>query len=180
MARYVFTFAPKTFIRPIVKSVLIFYFGNFQICFNLLIFKTMGQSTFSVSASGSCPKSTVVGRMMLLMFFFVGSFLVAPGSVGAQIEMPNAELTSDGIIQLPVGQPLNATYLIDMSHLSFSSDEEMMAFFASRAGENYFVRAIPHLNKAIVHVQSQKNPNWNVDQWNAHLATETAVRPIKK
>lgn len=98
----------------------------------------------------------------------------------AQAEPPMASLTQAGIVQLPAGEPLSETYLIDVSHMDFGSDQQMVAFFAERITDDYIVRAIPQSNQAFLALNVKKNANWTVAQWNARLAQVMAAKPIKK
>ena len=98
----------------------------------------------------------------------------------AQAEPPKASLSQEGILQLPANAPLSSTYLVDLSNFNFSSEQEMISFFAAKANDNFAMRAIPHLNQAIVYLQVKKNANWSVTQWNAFLSQETNQRPIKQ
>lgn len=126
------------------------------------------------SDAGNRAKSglKLFATAMMLMIFSLAAH--------AQAEPPKASLSQAGILQLPADAPLSSTYLVDLSNFNFASEQEMVSFFASKATDNFAMRAIPHLNQAIVYLQVKKNANWSVTQWNAFLAQETNQRPIKQ
>ncbi|MGF1564552.1 MAG: hypothetical protein ACFCUH_04225 [Flavobacteriales bacterium] len=123
---------------------------------------------------GKTAKSSIklVSAVLMLAFFSL--------TAHAQAEPPKASLSQAGILQLPADAPLSSTYLVDLSNFNFSSEQEMVSFFAGKANDHFAMRAIPHLNQAIVYLQVKKNANWSVTQWNAFLSQETNQRPIKQ
>jgi len=138
----------------------------------------MVQFSTPVNVTLSLGKSQQIVRMITLGFGMMVFSLLAAFSAGAQ-DLPSISIAPGGIIRLPEGQAPQATYLMDLGALQFSSDADMVSFFSTKSGENYLVRAVPHLSKAILHLQLDKNPTWTIEEWNAHLAAESAIRPIK-
>jgi len=138
----------------------------------------MVQFTSPIKATLSLDKSQKFVRTIALGFGMMVFSLLAAFSAGAQ-DLPSISIAPGGVIRLPEGQAPQATYLLDLGTLQFSSDADMVSFFSTKSGQNYLVRAVPHLNKAILHLQLDKNPTWSTEEWNAHLAAESAIRPIK-
>lgn len=139
----------------------------------------MLKQTSSIAAgvftgAGNRAKSSLklVATAMMLMIFSLAAH--------AQAEPPKASLSQEGVLQLPADAPLSSTYLVDLSSFDFASEQEMVAFFSTKANDKFAMRAIPSRNQAIVYLQVKKNANWSVAQWNAYLVQETNQRPIKQ
>ena len=101
--------------------------------------------------------------LFLLLTFLIGS------PIWAQSNTTKAELTENGIIQLPENEPLSNSYEINISDLNFQSEAEAVAFFSNYNGDGFFMRPVFHKNIAIVYLQLKENPEWSVAEWNAHF-----------
>lgn len=93
-------------------------------------------------------------------------------------EQRQAILTEDGTIQLSEEHEPDGRFEIDLGDLEFESSHEMTAYFQERCQENFVLRALPNENKVIMIIRGDKNPDWTVAQWNAHLAQKLSENPI--
>lgn len=93
-------------------------------------------------------------------------------------EQRQAILTPEGTIQLSSEHEPNGRFEIDLGEMEFESSSAMTAYFQERCQENFVLRALPSENKVIMIIRGDKNPEWTVAQWNAHLAQKLSDNPI--
>jgi hypothetical protein len=93
-------------------------------------------------------------------------------------ELVQVSLLPTGVLQLPESASPSDAFKIDVSSLSFASEQEMIQFFNQKCGDNHIYRAIAHENAAILYLQTKRQPNWTQSDWNAYLLTETTSKPI--
>lgn len=89
-----------------------------------------------------------------------------------------AQLSVEGYIQIAENDTPDGRFMIDISGFEFETPAEMTEFFQQRCEENFTLRAIPHENKVMLIVRGDKQPDWNVGDWNAHFAEKLAEKPI--
>jgi len=124
------------------------------------------------SYSGGFLKSvTILGAMLLSLF--------AATTASAQ-NHPSATLSDTGIVQIPAGQPIAPTYLVDLSHLDFSSDQQMIDWVGGKSAEGFAMRAIPHMNKAVLMLDCQDHPQWSCTDWNGLLYAKFSENPLNE
>jgi hypothetical protein len=124
------------------------------------------------SADGGSNRSSMLltlGTLFLVLF--------SAGAASAQ-NLPTAGLTPDGVIQLPANQPIAEKYFVDLSHLEFSSDEQMMKSVGELSGEGFVLRALPHLDKAVLMLECGAHPSWTCTDWNGLLYAKFSAAPL--
>jgi hypothetical protein len=89
-----------------------------------------------------------------------------------------ASVSDDGILQLPLGEPLSSAYLVDVSSHSFSSEDEAMVFLKSKSGERFFFRPSGDLSMAVLFLNLEDVPAWTPVEWNAHLHAVFSANPF--
>lgn len=114
-------------------------------------------------------------QVKLLLAFFIAILLTT--TLSAQ-DTRQAQLTAEGYIQLAENDTPDGRFMIDIAGFEFETPSEMTEFFQQRCEENYMLRAIPHENKVMLIVRGNKQPDWNVADWNAHFAEKLAEKPI--
>lgn len=118
-------------------------------------------------------------QINLLIAAFTTVLMLCGAQMNAQ-ETRQVDLSDEGIISIPEEHEPNGRFEFDISHMDFDSDSEMSQFFQSRCFENFVMRALPHENKVYMVVRGDKQPNWTVSDWNAHIAGQLAELPITK
>lgn len=126
----------------------------------------------------SCCYSNKTMLLKSILALAIVSFLSGT-NLSAQ-SYPMATLTEDGILQLPVGEPIVEKYIFDLSAMEFESTEEMVEFLSTKSGDSYLVRAIPHLGQGILMLNCNSKENWTCTEWNSHLANQCLQLPIAK
>lgn len=116
-----------------------------------------------------------MNRIKLLLALFFATVLTI--SLSAQ-DTRQAQLSVEGYIQIAENDTPDGRFMIDISSFQFETPAEMTEFFQQRCEENYTLRAIPHENKVMLIVRGDKQPDWNVADWNAHFAEKLAEKPI--
>ena len=126
-----------------------------------------------LNVSKKTPQMTtkLLGMCTLVVFLLTGV-------VSNAQETREVNLTEEGYIQLSEDQEPDGRFVFDISHMEFDSDSEMSSYFQSRCCENFVLRAVPHENKVLMIVRGDKQPNWTVSDWNAHIAERLAEQPI--
>jgi len=119
----------------------------------------------------------VLPSAVLLFTILLFSFNTSAQS--SLLGSPAATISVSGIVTLPADQDLNGKYIIDISQFNFQTEEEMVAFFSDKSGDNYVIRPIAHENMAVLHLQCSKHPAWNCADWNSHLQAAMTANPIK-
>lgn len=123
------------------------------------------------------PKKTSKMTTKLLGLCALVLFLLTSVASNAQ-DTREVSLTEEGYIQLSEDQEPDGRFVFDISHMEFESDSEMSSYFKSRCCENFVLRALPHENKVYMIVRGDKQPNWSVSDWNAHIAERLEEQPI--
>lgn len=141
------------------------------------------RKTFSPPINSLIPAaSPVKGNAKSLRMLAVSSGLLVLGvfAAGGAIAQtpPLANLSGDGILQLPANLPLSDSYYFDLSQYQFGSDDEMTDFLSNKSGDNYIVRALPHLQRGILMLSRENHPAWTVADWNVYLNTASTLNPI--
>ncbi|MCC6599191.1 MAG: hypothetical protein IT223_00790 [Crocinitomicaceae bacterium] len=125
------------------------------------------------------PVAPLQGRKRYLKSLWMASaILLLAGSMAFGQELPVANVSSTGVLQISADQPLNGSYHFDLSQFQFDSDNAMTDFLSNKSGDSFIVRALPHLNKGVLMLQLENHPSWTVDDWNAYLNTATTLNPI--
>jgi len=120
-------------------------------------------------------------KALLLKSIFALAFISFLSSTNLSAQnYPLATLTEEGILQLPVGEPVAEKYVFDLSALDFESSEEMVEFLSTKSGDSYLVRAIPHLGQGILMLNCNSKENWTCTEWNSHLSNQGLQLPIAK
>lgn len=114
----------------------------------------------------------------LIMSIMLGTFLALFAST-TQAQATMAALSQEGILQLPTNEAVKSTYMIDISGLTFSGEEEMKSFFESRSNDLITYRIMASEAKAIVMIHRPKRPEWNIINWNSYLLEQTTLNPIR-
>ncbi len=92
----------------------------------------------------------------------------------------NATINSQGIIQLPLDQPLSENYLFDLSGVNTSDQVELINFLSGKNTANFTFRYKPSENKGILILSIKANPGRTVADWNALLLSHCSQNPIKQ
>lgn len=112
------------------------------------------------------------------MFVFVS--LIASSIEGAAQSYPTAAINEQGVIQLPVNQPLAENYFFDLSGVNTQDQNELINFLSSKNNADFTFRCKPSENKGILILSLRSNPNRTVAEWNSLLMTHCTQNPIKQ
>lgn len=130
---------------------------------------------FLTNAFGNFPSTRVFFSALILSVI-----LVFPSfNVEAQ-DLPHASVCDQGVISLPADQAVAPVYLIDLSYMSFSSDQEMISFCASFTNDDFMMRANPSSLQAVLMLQMKGRSEWSVEQWNTVLLDKCGTKPLKQ
>lgn len=114
----------------------------------------------------------------LIMSVMLGIFLALATSK-AEAQTTAAQLSEEGILQLPTNQAVKSTYIVDLSALSFNGEEEMKSFFETRSTDLITYRVMAADAKAVLMIHRPKRPEWTVIDWNTYLLEQTTINPIR-
>lgn len=112
-----------------------------------------------------------IGFTLVLLFFGL--------TAGAQ-DVATAQLSSEGVIQLPDDGAVQNMYKIDVSHMSFTDDMDMIDFFRPYSCDLFTVRANPSSGVVALGLQLRGREDWTVQQWNSALNAKCAEKPLKQ
>ncbi|MFN8864783.1 MAG: hypothetical protein ACK5W1_10740 [Flavobacteriales bacterium] len=169
---------PELFYKPINQSMMQTITNGLH---SMLHAAVPARQNSSVAASDAVRvKRTEGGSDRSPMLLTLGTlFLVlfSAGAASAQ-NFPTAGLTPGGVIQLPANQPVAENYFVDISHLNFSSEEQMMKSVCNMSGDGYVLRALPHLDKAMLMLEQRAHPTWTCTDWNGLLYAKFSATPL--
>ncbi len=86
-----------------------------------------------------------------------------------------ASLTKSGAVVLSNDEPLKDHYVLSADHFNFESDQEAMEHFASVSSNHVVYRMNRYNGTLNVHLQTKKEPNWTINDWNNYLAEHKAM-----
>ncbi len=118
-------------------------------------------------------------QAILLAFGFSLVMLFFGLTAGAQ-DVATAQLNTDGVIQLPADSEVQNMYQIDVSHMNFADDMDMIAFFRPYSCDLFTVRANPSSGVVALGLQLRGREDWTVQQWNSALNAKCAEKPLKQ
>lgn len=95
-------------------------------------------------------------------------FLIFTASANAQSGV--ATLTKDGALQIEAGESLQNVFSIDASEFNFKSEYDAIQFFAEKQTDNVTFRPVFDRGIVMVYLQTKKNREWTINQWNAYLS----------
>lgn len=90
------------------------------------------------------------------------------------------KLNEDGVIRLPEHQAIQKTYYLDVSHLNFQNDDELIAFVKDKYGESYLLRASSNPKTVIMVLKIPENPSRTKEQWRDKVMKESTLKPLRR
>lgn len=116
----------------------------------------------------------------LITSFMVFIGLFAFSIDGAAQSYPIASINSQGIIQLPLNQPLSENYLFDLNGVNTEDQVQLINFLSSKNNANFTFRYKPSENKGILILSLKANPSRTTTDWNSLLMSHCSQNPIKQ
>lgn len=126
-----------------------------------------------------CRAISIRPQGIFLSFAFTLIVLFFGLTAGAQ-EVDAAQLNAEGVIKLPVDGEVKNMYYLDVSHMTFSSDMDMIDFFRPYSCDLFTVRANPGSGIVSLGLQLRGREDWSVQQWNSALNAKCAEKPLKQ
>lgn len=117
-------------------------------------------------------------KTQLMLSVAVGFLLMLIGNTSTA-QTTAAVLSEAGILQLPTDQPVKSTYIVDISALEISDEEELKAFFETRSNDLITYRVMASEAKAVLMIHRSKRAEWTIIDWNTYLLEQTTINPIR-
>lgn len=93
---------------------------------------------------------------------------------------PVIKVSNDGIIRLPEHQAVQNTYYLDVSHLDFQNDDDLIAFVKDKYGDSYLLRASSNPKTVIMVLKIPENPGRTKEQWRDKIMKESTIKPLRR
>jgi hypothetical protein len=101
-------------------------------------------------------------------------FLVclATFALGSQVfsQTNEAIVTQNGAVLLNEQEPLQSHYTINADQFNFQSDQQAINYFNGINTEYVVYRPTLYNGKVNIYLQTKKQPDWTVEDWNTYLA----------
>jgi hypothetical protein len=133
----------------------------------------------AISLAANALRESASLRMAIVALLMGFSLCFSGFSAQAQ-DLPKATVCEQGVISLPENQNLAPVYVIDLSGLTFSSTQEMVAFCSTFNTEEFILRANPDKNEAVLMLQTKGRTDWSVQEWNGLFQTKCEAKPLVK
>jgi hypothetical protein len=89
-----------------------------------------------------------------------------------------AQVSENGVIELPVNRSVESAYIIALSDAEFDSDQDMISHFSSYNCELFLMRGLPSRNEVVVMPQLKGRESWTVEMWNEALKATCEAKPF--
>ncbi len=117
-------------------------------------------------------KTALLGFLLIL-----GMTLFGLSSMAQSLSI--ASLDAEGVIQLPINQPIASNYSFDASALSFESNAALFRFFDALNNDTFLIRVNPENMEGHLMLRTKNRSSWTVEQWNDALRQHCEARPIR-
>lgn len=87
-------------------------------------------------------------------------------------EVQSIALTKKGELRIPAESDLGQSFRLDLSHMEFKTDLEMIEYIRTKSGDLHLMRAVPHEKAAILYLKANERPDWTDVEWNDYLKNQ--------
>jgi hypothetical protein len=83
-----------------------------------------------------------------------------------------ASISDSGLITIPTEAALTDAFAIDISTFGFETPTEVLNFLNASEIQDVAFRPLLDQGLVMVYLQTKKNPDWTINQWNAYLKSK--------